>query len=303
MIRFSFYRDYKRYTGGHQKFRDYIEHTAALPNVECHLFTKNKCPVMPELFSTLTNVVAADTYEPQKSDIVFLAGMDWQSYLPYKKAGQKVVNLVQHVRHGDRKNPLHQFLQHKALRICVSEEVRQAILPYANGECVTIKMGHTIPTLFTEKSIQLYILGKKNPKLAGLIETWAKSQNINVKADLGLVSRADVFNNFASAEVSLVLPNPTEGFFLPGIEAMALSERVIVPDCVGNRGYCQPNTNVTICSYSIDGCKEAIIGALERLRTPVHEFEKWRGTRLAHSYSMKSEQAEYQKLLRDKYFI
>ena len=123
MTRFCFYRDYKRYTGGHQK-----------------------------------------------SDIVFLAGMDWQSYLPHKDSEQDVVNLVQHVRHGDSYIPLHQFLQHKALRICASEEVRQAILPYANGECVTIKKGHTIPTFSIEKSLELYILGKKNPKLAALIE-------------------------------------------------------------------------------------------------------------------------------------
>jgi len=258
---------------------------------------------MPELFSSLSNVVVANSYEPQKADVVFLAGMDWLSYLPHKRNGQKIINLIQHVRHGDRENPLHQFLQHRALRICVSEEVRQAILPYANGECVTITMGHNIPSLSAEKSLELYILGKKNPKLAKLIEAWARSQNINAQADLGLVSRANVFNNFARAKVSLVLPNPTEGFFLPGIEAMALSERVIVPDCIGNRGYCKPGTNITICRYDIESCKNAIVSAFLRLKTPMQEFEKYRGNRLAHSYNMNAEREEYQQLLLNRRFI
>lgn len=303
IIRFCFHRDYQRYTGGHQKFRDYIEHTAKLPNVECHLFTKNQCSVMPELFSSLSNVVVDDLYKPESADVVFLAGMDWQSYLPHKQTGQKIVNLIQHVRHGDSENPLHQFLQYKALRICVSEEVRQAILPYANGECVTITMGHKIPQIVSEKHLQLYILGKKNPKLALQIETWAKKKNINVKVDLGLVSRAKVFNNFARANVSLVLPNPTEGFFLPGIEAMALSERVVVPDCIGNREYCKPGANITICNYDFESCTSAITSALLRLKTPMQQFEKYRGNRLAHSYNMDAEREEYQKLLLDKHII
>ena len=299
-VRFCFYRDYQRYTGGHQKFKDYMQHIAELPNVECHLYSKNTCDVMPNLFSSVPNVVIDETYEPEKADVVFLAGMDWNAYLPKRTEGQQVVNLIQHVRHGDKKNPLFKFLQYEALRICVSEEVRQAILPYANGDCVTITMGHTIPVLDADKQWDLYILGKKNPTFANRIKAWAKKQGIVVKADIGLVERDAVFDNLSKAKVALVLPNPTEGFFLPGIEAMGLSERVVVPDCVGNRGYCAPYTNITLCNYEENDCTKAISNALERLSTPLHKYEKFRGNRKARSYSIDAERRELQRLMLDR---
>lgn len=299
-LRFSFYRDYQRYTGGHQKFRDYLEHTAAISDIECHLFAKSYCTVMPDLFRNIPNVVRSNTYEPDKADVVFLAGMDWNTYLPKMRRGQQVINLIQHVRHGDKNNPLFRFLEHEALRICVSEEVRLAISPYANGDCVAIKMGHDMPDVDAETDLDLYILGKKNPQFATEIEQWAHNNDVSVHADIGLVARDAVFTNFARARVALVLPNPTEGFFLPGIEAMALSDRVVVPDCVGNRGYCKPNMNITLCGYEKKACISAIEEALTRLKKPVHKFEKFRGVREARSYTMTAERDAYHELLFDR---
>ena len=299
-VRFSFHREYKQYTGGHQKFRDYLEHTAALPNVECHLYANSSCRIMSSLFTSVSGVVLQQQYQPEVADVVFLAGVDWKAYLPKKREGQKVVNLIQHVRHGDPAHPLFQFLKQEALRICVSEEVRQAILPYANGECVTVTMGHSIPDVISEKNLDLYILGKKNPLFARSIQQWAENSGLTVHADLGLVERSTVFNNLARANVALVLPNPTEGFFLPGIEAMALSERVVVPDCVGNRGYCKQNLNIDLCEYEVSACIETIVHALERVHLPVHRFEKFRGKREARSYNMTAERNEYQRVLSDK---
>lgn len=302
-VRFSFHREYKHYTGGHQKFRDYLEHTAALHNVECHLFANSSCRIMPNLFTAVPGVVMQQQYQPEMADVVFLAGVDWNAYLPKKREGQKVVNLIQHVRHGDPHHPLFQFLKHKALRICVSEQVRQAILPYANGECVTVTMGHRIPDVVSEKNLDLYILGKKNPSFAESIQQWAENSGLTVHADLGLVERSAVFKNLARANVALVLPNPTEGFFLPGIEAMALSERVVVPDCVGNRGYCAESTNITLCDYEKSSCVKAILEAFSRIQMPVHEFEKYRGSRLAKGYTMAAEKREYQRLLVDRNLV
>ena len=302
-VHFAFYRDYQRYTGGHQKFRDYLEHTAALPNVECSLFVENSCSIMPNLFESIPNVSSTHAYQPENADVVFLAGMDWNVYLKHKRPGQKVVNLIQHVRHADPTHPLHSFLKHKALRICVSEAVREAIQPFANGDCVTIKMGHTIPAITKDKKWELYILGKKNPKMAGIIEHWAVQNSVKVHSDIGLVARETVFSKFAEARVALVLPNPTEGFFLPGIEAMALADRVVVPDCVGNREYCQPYTNITLCDYNEKSCIKALEFAFERLNTSMQTFEKFRGVRRANNYNMQIERSRYHKLLVDKKLV
>lgn len=258
---------------------------------------------MPSLFSDVPNVLHSDLYEPEKADVVFLAGMDWKAYLPKRVEGQRIINLIQHVRHGDKNHPLFHFLEHEALRICVSEQVREAILPYANGDCVTIKMGHNIPSISVRKDLDLYILGKKNPRFAIAIEQWAQAAELNVKIDTDLVNRHSVYESLARARVSLVLPNASEGFFLPGIEAMALSERVIVPDCIGNRGYCKKHMNITLCDYEENACIVAIKKAMNKLNSPVHAFEKFRGIREAHSYGIEAERRKYQRLLMDKNFI
>jgi len=66
-------------------------------------------------------------------DVLFLSGVDWRRVIPEHERPEyhrPVVNLVQHVRHGCESDPLgrHMLLRHKAIRICVSSEVEQAIL-------------------------------------------------------------------------------------------------------------------------------------------------------------------------------
>ena len=276
-------------------------HTAELTSVDCELYLQNQCPVMPDFFSGLQGIRYSTAYHPEQSDIAFLAGIDWRRYLPQKPEGQPVINLIQHVRHGDQQHELFQYLQHEALRICVSDAVRKAIEPYANGKCITIKMGHVIPQMIRPKDIDLYILGKKNPNMAIRIAEWANKANLSVCCDHGLVERNTVFANMARAKVSLVLPNPTEGFFLPGIEAMALSDRVVVPDCVANREYCLSLTNTTVCDYTEKACINAVKFASQRRQHPLQRIEKLRGKYIARQYSLAKEKRQYQKLIKSHF--
>ena len=296
-LKFSFHRDYKHYTGGHQKFRDYLLHTVSHANTECSLFVQKQCSIMPDFFNHLDNVNYQQQYTPEQADIVFLAGIDWRHYLQHFSKEQPIINLIQHVRHGEEGSELFSFLQYKALRICVSDAVRDAIAPYANGDCVTIPMGHDFPNLSASKDVDLYVLGKKNPDFAGRIAEWARRRNMVVHIDSELVTRDVVLSNMARSKITLALPNPTEGFFLPGIEAMALSARAIVPDCIANREYCQPFTNATLCEYTESACIRAIEQAIDRLQTPMQVFEKFRGTRLARQYTLDKERKAYHKLL------
>ena len=45
------------------------------------------------------------------------------------------------------------------------------------------------------------------------------------------------------ADIFLCCPRIEEGFYLPGLEAMAAECVVVTPDVVGNREYCQFGTN------------------------------------------------------------
>lgn len=298
-LTFSFFRDYQRYTGGHQKFHDYLLHTNSLPGTTCKLHVKGACPVMPNLFQNIDNIEYQKNYSPLKSDVVFLAGMDWKFYLPFFDKKQTIVNLVQHVKHGDKNHPLFSFLKYRALRICVSEAVKDAISPYANGNCVAIPMGHDIPHLKKLKTNDLYILSKKNIAFGKRIFNWACSKGLKVIIHEGLVTKEQVLNAMSESRLSLVLPNQSEGFFLPGIEAMALSDRVVVPDCIGNREYCSEYTNITLCEYDYNSCVETIIDGLTRLNTAAHRFEKFLGERVARSYDLKKERQSYHQVLKE----
>ena len=119
-------------------------------------------------------------------------------------------------------NHLHAFLEHKAIRLCVSEAVRQAILPYANGPCLTIKMGHDVPQLKSEKVQDVYILANKQPEMGQEIAAALKLAGINVLMHDTYVDKHLVLSAMASSRVSLLLPNKTEGFYLPGIEGDAV---------------------------------------------------------------------------------
>jgi glycosyltransferase involved in cell wall biosynthesis len=75
----------------------------------------------------------------------------------------------------------------------------------------------------------------------------------------GLMPRAEFLEAINQARVSLFLPNPTEGFFLPALEAMALGSVVVCPDVVGNRSFCTDGVNCFRPEYE----EEALLGATE----------------------------------------
>jgi glycosyltransferase involved in cell wall biosynthesis len=60
--------------------------------------------------------------------------------------------------------------------------------------------------------------------------------------------------------MALTLPRPTEGFYLPAIEAMASGAIVVCPDCVGNRDFCHDGVNCFRPAYD----EGEIIAAVQR---------------------------------------
>jgi len=293
----AFHRQYGAYSGGHQKVRDYLLHTVSSGKYAPWLWSNNHSETQVRLFMDLPGVKLLDSYQPDKADIVFLAGMDWQAYQPFFAEQQIKINLIQHVRHGDKKHPLHQFLRHKAIRLCVSDAVKKAIEPFANGPCYTIRMGHDIPKLKLAKVNQLYILATKQPMLGQQLFDWAQAKGLSVVIHDSPVERELVHSTMAQSQVVIVLPNKTEGFFLPGIEAMSLADWAVVPDCIASREYCLANTNVTSCHLNFNDCVGAIDKARAALQSWSHKFYQWRGKRLCAGYSLAKEQQNYNKIL------
>lgn len=293
----SFHRQYRAYSGGHQKVRDYLQHTILSGLYSPSLWLEKGAKIQPELFNNIEGVKYLSNYQPQLCDVAFLAGMDWLAYQPFFNERQIKVNLIQHVRHGDPQHPLFQFLKYKAIRLCVSDAVKKAIEPYANGPCLTIAMGHTIPVIKTDKINDIYILATKQPALGKHLFDWGTHAGLKVLLHDSPVERQQVYQSMASAKVVITLPNKTEGFFLPGIEAMALADWAVVPDCIASREYSLPMANVTRCELTLSDCQRALIDALKAANAWHHGLFKWRGKGICDNYSLIKERRAYHTIL------
>ncbi len=241
MPRMLFIRDYLGLLGGHLKVFDYMSHIAAmgrfLPALYC---TKTSLPIpshfLPENLDLLDRIVTSDAY--------FVAGLDW---IHLDSAGidtrnAPVINFIQGLRHADPLSTHYRFLDRPALRICVSDVVADAVRTTGrvNGAIKTIHNGIGDFTEFARpvKTVDLFIAGAKNPQLAREVAAFALERGLTVDLLTDFTDRRNFLERMASAEIAVALPLPIDGFFLPGIEAMALGCIAIVPNCPGAGSYC-----------------------------------------------------------------
>src|SRR5262249_59718013 len=98
-------------------------------------------------------------------------GAEWRRLEPEAREhpAVPVLNLIQGVRHADPARLQYSFLGHKAVRICVSEEVKHAILSTerVNGPVFVIPNGLDLPALPPQDRAEFDVLiaGLKNPDL------------------------------------------------------------------------------------------------------------------------------------------
>ncbi|RZA09932.1 MAG: hypothetical protein EOO68_00285 [Moraxellaceae bacterium] len=253
--RVLFYRDLTYYTGGHQKVADYFSHLASSNSFDPYI---SFSPVSRwDNFNPWVDINPQRfvEYLPQQYDYAFIAGLDWRVYLAADRlANQPVINFIQHVRHADPAEELYGYLDQRAVRICVSQQVADAIeqTGRVNGPVVTIPNGVELPISSAEKAYDLVILGIKQPELATAIYEQLISTGITILLVNQQVPRNIWFEYLAASRCALLLPNTTEGFYLPALEAMQYCDLVVVPDCVGNRDFCKHNKNCLMPEYTLD---------------------------------------------------
>lgn len=243
--RILFHRDFRGYTGGHGKVWDYFqhagEHSAWLPAI--HLTRESLAPHNP----WLTHSVAVEPdWKPETASVLFLGGLDWNAY-PTDDAARPVVNLIQHVRHADPADTLHRHLSRRAVRICVSQAVADAICGtgLVNGPVRVIPAAidrDTLPQGVPDRH-GVFIGATKQPELGRMLLGRLRDEGRDATLVDQWIPRERYLALMARSRVAVLLPSPTEGFFLPGLEAMALGCATVVPDCVGNREYLRAGVN------------------------------------------------------------
>lgn len=300
MRRLLFTRRFDHYTGGHGKVLDYLRHADAHPawTPELGLHPDSTMAGNPFLEHPRTRVgipVAG------RDDVLFLAGEDWR-WMPPDRADRKVVNLVQGVRHADPGSSLRAYLPRKAIRICVSHAVADAIR--ATGEvCGPV---HVIPAALSLPKAapvaprlreSIFIAAHKQPELGVALADALRAQGHTVDLQLGLVERSEFLAKLARAEVAIPLPLAQEGFFLPGLEAMALGCLLVGVDAAGNREYLRDGVNAIVAAPTLAGILEAV----SRLPAdrPARDAMIAAGSETAAAFSLAHERAAFHRLLDD----
>lgn len=261
-----FHRDYRGFSGGHLKVWDYFQHVAQSKEFFPHVYfspssvwdeTNPWCGMRPQTQSR---------WAPDEADVLFLAGQDWNALPPAarRESAQPIINLIQGVRHADPAQPLAQFLGNRALRICVSPEVSDAILAtgVVNGPVFTVCNGidrQSLPAPSSARDIDILIAGVKNSAMA--VKVGERFASLRVRCLTSAVPRGEFLAVLGRSQVAVLLPLEAEGFYLPALEAMALGSIVVCPDCVGNRSYCLDGVNCFRPPYALNDIVEAVLAA------------------------------------------
>jgi hypothetical protein len=186
--------------------------------------------------------------ETVPADVLFLAGMDWRSLEPAQRTASRVpiVNLLQGLNDIPTTAPGHGFLAHPAIRLCVSEQIQEALesVPSVEGPIFTIPIGVDLDRLPAarspeERDIDCVVLAVKNRPLGGPIAERLTAAGYRALLVDRPLPRDELLDALARARVTVHLPASIEGAYLPALESMALGAAVVCPDCVGNRSFCR----------------------------------------------------------------
>lgn len=279
-LRVLFHRDFTGYTGGHGKVWDYFRHALALGADARVYLTPRSSRGADNPWMALPERIEAE-WRPERADVLFLAGMDWAALPPHAPgAARPVVNLVQGLRHAreDPVLPLRRFLSRPAQRICVSRAVAAAILatgavagpvtviPAALDPDAVRALAATgdaqVPAPAHAGPAAVFIGALKDPALGRAVRDALAAMGVAADLADGWLPRPQFLARLARARVAVLLPYAEEGFFLPGLEAMALGRPLVMPPCIGGDEYVRAGSNCLVPAPTAEAIGAAARGLL-----------------------------------------
>ncbi len=306
-----FHRDYQRFTGGHVKHAHYVDHVARHA-LHSPAITFSSEPASASLREEQQRLwpfdghIAPD-WRPEPRDILFVAGTDWR----YVDAGclnelpNPRINLIQGVRHADADTELYGYLARRAVRICVSQEVADAIaatgrtrgptLTIPNGiDMVPFRPGAAMPE---GRTTGVTIVAYKAPGLGRELAATLSAQGIAHKVVFDFIDRGEFLALLADTRVAVCLPLAEEGFYLPALEAMAAGCIVVTMDCIGNRGFCKPAENCLV-GHDAATLADAVASAVAMAPSDLNALRE-RAGRTVEAHSLDVERARFHAVLED----
>ena len=155
-------------------------------------------------------------------------------------------------------------------RIMITREVHEACRPFLNPDSPTrvIPEGHDWPFFQRERSgglprpIKVAYTTWKSPAGREVEEALAGDPRFAFRSIREAAAWPELRDLYHWCDVFLGFPNPQEGFYLVGLEAMAAGALFVTPDVEGNRAYCRWGENCLRVEW---GSVPGYLAALERL--------------------------------------
>ncbi|EAW33941.1 hypothetical protein [Lyngbya sp. PCC 8106] len=303
-----FYRSFTGLSGGHLKVWDYFNHVFHTSNFISYIYFYSRPTCWDESNPWLTTDPRLILSQPIKNpSAIFIDGLDWLQFERkfIESPTIPILNLIQGIRHTYPEDPRYAFLNKKAIRICVSEEIKESLLKCSqvNGPLFVIPNGLNLqgfsqPLPTAEKKEEILISAFKEPQLGFQLKQELQAQGKKVKLLFAQQSRSDYLCQLNRAKITIFLPNYTEGegFYLPALEGMALGTIVICPDCIGNRSFCLPSYNCFRPDYNIKSILNAVEAASQLSVTQIERMVT-KAQQTANQHSLVEEQQAFLEIL------
>ena len=296
----------RQFRGAHLKLWDYFTHVLAAPGFTPRIAFSSRTrwdEVNPWLNA---QEYIVDDANSLPVDVFFLGGRHWPLAEQHPSWGPQtpVINFVQHVHHADEENDRYQYLTRPAIRICVAEEVSEALSAtgLVRGPMIVIPNGIDMDDVLAqgdgEHEVDILIAALKRPDLGVRLEERLSRPGRRVRLLTERLPRAAYLRELQAAKVTVFLPNDTEGFYLPALEGLAAGTLVVCPDCIGNRSFCLPGYNAFRPSFAVDELVASAEAALALLPERAAGMRA-NGRETAERYSLHQEREAFHGVLRD----
>ena len=319
-LRVTFLTPSFRPYGGVVKVFDYVEHVRALgheavvwsptrPDARAPLFGSGR--FLDLLEDPGTTFTTDQRFSFGDRDLAFFSWPEHFQLLaprvPPDRSWERLICIVQNVRHA---NPAFthgyalRLLTRPMARIVINDVVLDAIRPYLNTRGLTrvIDLGHATDFFALDRTSS-----PARPLRVGYT-TWKSTVGDAVAAALADDERFEFSSIrehvnwftlrelYHSVDVFLSTPSEEEGFYLPGLEAMAAGCVVLTPDAGGNRAYCRFGENcIQVGFEDAPSYVDALVTLLDSDVEPLRAA----GYRTAASHSLDAERAKVATLLAD----
>ena len=312
-----FHRGFAPLSGGQVKHAHYFEHVRCTPGFRPVITFSREAPnefharARRSLWRVEEDEMA-ERWEPTAGDLFFLAGVDWRYLAECGRVdpANPRINLIQGVQHAREDTELYAYLAERAVRICVSPEVADAISATgrARGPVLTIPNGSDVapfepteegsPPDYERRRHGVTIVGYKRPELARRLSERLHAHRIEHLLPARLLGRNAFLDLLAESRVALCLPYAEEGFYLPALEAMASGCLVVTMDGIGNRGFCRHEKTCLMAEPHPDSLLEMTRRALA-IPGPERGLFHRRARAIAVRHSLDAERERFQAVLGD----